>query len=245
MGRHPKLDDAALDTIREAFRLGLSDRETYQAVGIPERTWFKWKERARAASLVLPEEWRRLKFDELVACCEDLGIDLSRVVGHGAGGRHTRNDLVKVLAERGELYARLFREIEGARPLSKLAMMRRLEDHVEGRVKILKTRTTQRVRFERRGGKDVPVPVKIGEPADAVITTEEVHLPPDRGALIRLLEARFPEEFGRLARAAGGEGGDHGAAARELTAAVHRMLGTISPPPAAPEDEKAGKGGAQ
>jgi predicted DNA-binding protein (UPF0251 family) len=198
VGRHSKLDDAALETIRLAARRGLSERETWELAGVSRRTWRNWKARAERVSQVLPEHWRALRYDELAAVIDELEIDLALVKRTGSGGRkHSREDLVRVLADRAARYGDLLREMERAKPHAKLAILERLDELMRG-ARITKTRTTQRVVKDPATG----APVAIGE---TIVTTEEILLPPDRQVLLKVLAARWPEEYGSVGRRGDGD----------------------------------------
>lgn len=230
MGRKSKLNDDRLHAIIAGLKLGLSETEASEATGITYRTFLNWKSRARAAADVLPEDWASLKFEELLACADELEIDMAGVRHSGRRGRLTREDVLRVIRERAELYVDFLRQVEAAGPESKLAILKNIDDLINGRVEVKRTRTTQIVR--NAAGDRI------------VVMTEILKLPPDRMAAFKMLEARWPEEFGRRA---GGRGGvnesDSSKAAEDVHEALHRMLSTVPPPidlpalPAHREDE--------
>lgn len=222
-----KLDHGVLEVVRRAARLGLSEREIYEAAGVAERTWYKWKAKAKAVAAVLPNEWQTLRYEELADVADDLGIDLSpgAQVGprSGANGRLTRADLIRIIQERADRYAQVLRELEASRPQAKLAILQKLEDLAEGRCKIRKTRTTQRVVYDQNGR-----PQPTGE---AIVTTEEVELPPNPQVLLKTLDRHWPVDHPGGRRGVGGSAVDPDETARIVAAAVHRMTGTVPPPP--------------
>lgn len=227
MGRHSKLDDDRLRVIIKSLNLAMSEKDAAIAAGICERTYFNWKARARAAAEVLPEDWSSLKFDELIAVAEELDIDLSKTARSGRGNRLTREDLIRVIRSRAAIYVEFLRQIDSAAPSAKRAILERLDDLIQGRVKVRKTRTVQTVRIIDQDGSTVPVPN-----TNAVVITDVLELPPNRQAAIKMLEMRWPEEFGPRAGAGRGKDGvlNPDAAAREVHDAIHRMLSTIPGP---------------
>lgn len=228
VGRRAKLTDDLLEKICADLYLGLSERETYEAAGIPERSWFEWKARARAAQDILPEEWEQLKFAELLAVAEELDIDVNKIHKSGHNGRLTRADVLLVIRDRAERYVVFLRRIEAAArgTDAKRAILERVDDMVQGRIRVKRTRTVQRIQYVRVNGQMRPEPF-----GDAIVTTEILELPPDRQAALKILEMRWPEEFGRRR---GESPEDAEVAAREVTDRVRRMLSTVPPPPALP-----------
>lgn len=197
------------------MRRGLSEKDAAEAAGICEKSWYNWKARARAAADILPADWERLRFDELLACLDELEIDRAGVRKTGANGRLTRADVIDVLRTRAGRYLEFLAELKACAPQRKLAILTSLDDLIQGRARLKRTKSVQRVRLPNG--------------SDAIVTTEIVELPPDRIAALRMLAMNWPEEFGGR-----GSQDDAELSAKAVTEAVQRMLSTVPPAPALP-----------
>lgn len=140
----PERESRIIGAIQQA---GVTQEEAARIAGIGERTFYRWKARAREAAEVLPADWRRRTTEELRAFLEDLGYDPSEV-RPGKSGRVTHGDLLAAVAEVGGKYRTFFERLERAMLEGELATVSALRELAEGG------------RFEVRDGERVFVPIE-------------------------------------------------------------------------------------
>ena len=244
-GRPSKLDDARLEQIRQAVRLGLSQREAAAACGVSEATWKNWKARARSCAKIRDKAPGELLLAELQDLARDLGLKPSRIEGTGKGGRVLKADIAAAVASKAEYYLAFLAELDAAEPYAKAALLGSLELLVKGGRVI--TDVDEHGRVVRRGVRSSQVITKKRRtevtcaetgatvvewvPFEVVEVVNERELAPSRMAVQRMLEMRWPEEFGRRKAIDPGAGETEDQRALRIVQSARAMFGTVPPPP--------------
>lgn len=242
MGAPSKLTTERLDMLEQAVGLGLTEEEAAQAVGIGRSTLAGWRLRAEKVHSYFSTDRKRHVRRDLEALAKELDVRTAP-----RGKKLTNAKLAERLLEIGSKYLEFLDRMKAAAPKAEASLLAQLETSARGGLVItdVDAETGNIVRRGVRVTKTITektwqkitspdgevswdwVPTKIAE------VTEEKELPPDRLAILKLLELRWPEKYGKHQA----DVNDPVETARAIAAASEAMYQSVPGPPA-PEGEE-------
>ncbi len=212
MARPPKLNEALLPMIRQAVRLGLSAKDSAAAVGVSESSWHSWRSKAEAVEPLLEGGWRARTLAELRRMAEELELDLGKLTPTGARGGLLKGDVGRAVADKAQRFLDFLEELKSAEPFAKAALLGMLDLLSRGgnlgpidpatnqrrgvrRTKTVTTRKRMEIEVAGAEGKK-PKKVMAWVEVEQLEIVEERETPPNRMAIVKMLQMRWPEEFG-------------------------------------------------
>ena len=243
MGAPSKLTPERLDLLERAVGLGLTEKEAAQAVGVGDSTLLEWRRKAAAYLDYFAEPRKRHLRKDLVELARVLRLSI-------APGRKklTNAKLAAYLETEGAKFAEFAERMEGAAPKAEATLLGQVEISARGGKVItdIDPDTGNLIRRGVRKKKTVtemelrPVINSDGElegenwvATKVTETVEELEMPPDRIASLKLLEFRWPDKYGKQKP----DVDDPAETARAIAAASEAMFQSIPGPPAADGDE--------